>query len=151
MRGRTKDYWGARARRLPDLADSFLPCGCGASQTGLAAAAQPAKLPAGTPVVVGCEPNQRTLVRPSRRQRHGGFAGRLCLGAAACGVDAEPDRTTARGAADQLPACGVSRRRAQCGSRRHADYSRVRVVSGHGGARRCQHGRSCMTIVPCAR
>jgi hypothetical protein len=40
--------------------------GCGASQTGLAAAAQPANVAQpGTPVVVGCEPNQRTMVRPS--------------------------------------------------------------------------------------
>jgi hypothetical protein len=40
--------------------------GCGASQNGVATAAQPmAAAPAGTPMVVSCEPNQRTLVRPT--------------------------------------------------------------------------------------
>ena len=40
--------------------------GCGAAQTGTALHAQEATAaPAATPIVVGCEPNQRTLVRPT--------------------------------------------------------------------------------------
>jgi hypothetical protein len=40
--------------------------GCGASQNGVAGAAQSvAAVQPGTPVVVSCEPNQRTLVRPT--------------------------------------------------------------------------------------
>jgi hypothetical protein len=40
--------------------------GCGASQNGVAAAAQPmTAAQSGAPMVVSCEPNQRTLVRPT--------------------------------------------------------------------------------------
>ena len=62
MRGRRKFTWGARTAAVAGLGGLLFTVGCGASQTGVAAAsvAQP-----GTPVVVGCEPNQRTLVRPS--------------------------------------------------------------------------------------
>jgi hypothetical protein len=66
MRGRRKTIWGARVAAVAGLGGLLFTVGCGASQTGLAAAAQPANVAQpGTPVVVGCEPNQRTLVRPS--------------------------------------------------------------------------------------
>lgn len=61
MRGRQRFTWGARIAAVAGLGALLFTVGCGTSQTGLAAAAAPA----GTPVVVGCEPNQRTLVRPS--------------------------------------------------------------------------------------
>jgi hypothetical protein len=66
MRGRRKTIWGARVAAVAGLGGLLFTVGCGASQTGLAAAAQPANVAQpGTPVVVGCEPNQRTLVRPA--------------------------------------------------------------------------------------
>ncbi|MFL6281417.1 MAG: hypothetical protein ACJ731_14975 [Vicinamibacterales bacterium] len=62
MRGR-KFTWGARIAAAAGLGGLLFTVGCGTSASGLAAAAA-ASQPA-TPVVVGCEPNQRTLVRPS--------------------------------------------------------------------------------------
>ncbi len=66
MRGGRRTLWGARAAAVAGLGGLLFTVGCGASETGIAAAAQPASIAQpGTPVVVGCEPNQRTLVRPS--------------------------------------------------------------------------------------
>jgi len=59
MGGSRMTTWGTRAAWAASLGALFFTVGCGASQTGVAAA-QPS-----APVVVGCEPNQRTLVRPS--------------------------------------------------------------------------------------
>ena len=66
MRGRQRFTWGAPIAAIAGLGGLLFTVGCGASQTRLAAAAAPANFSQpGTPVVVGCEPNQRTLVRPS--------------------------------------------------------------------------------------
>jgi hypothetical protein len=66
MRGGHRFTWGARIAAAAGLGGLLFTVGCGTSQTGLAAAAAPADVSQpGTPVVVGCEPNQRTLVRPS--------------------------------------------------------------------------------------
>ena len=66
MRGRQRFTWGARIAAVAGLGGLLFTVGCGGSQTGLAAAAAPVSVSQpGTPVVVGCEPNQRTLVRPS--------------------------------------------------------------------------------------
>ncbi len=66
MRGRQRFTWGAPIAAVAGLGGLLFTVGCGASQSGLAAAAAPANVSQpGTPVVVGCEPNQRTLVRPS--------------------------------------------------------------------------------------
>jgi hypothetical protein len=66
MRAGQKVTWGARIAAVAGLGGLLFTVGCGTSQTGLAAAAAPANVAQpGTPVVVGCEPNQRTLVRPS--------------------------------------------------------------------------------------
>jgi len=63
MRRGQKVTWGARIAAVAGLGGLLFTVGCGTSQTGLAAAAAPANV--AQPVVVGCEPNQRTLVRPS--------------------------------------------------------------------------------------
>src|SRR3954467_8923987 len=66
MRGEPKFTWGARAAAAAGLSALVFTVGCGASQSGVSAAAAPANVAQpNTPVVVGCEPNQRTLVRPS--------------------------------------------------------------------------------------
>jgi hypothetical protein len=66
MRGERKFTWGARAAAAAGLSALLFTVGCGAAQSGVSAAALPANLAQpNTPVVVGCEPNQRTLVRPS--------------------------------------------------------------------------------------
>src|SRR5436190_9629371 len=66
MRGERKFTWGARAAAAAGFSALLFTVGCGASQSGVSAAAAPANVSQpGTPVVVGCEPNQRTLVRPS--------------------------------------------------------------------------------------
>jgi hypothetical protein len=66
MRGRQANVWWARAGMAGGLGALLFIVGCGASQNGVATAAQPmAAAPAGTPMVVSCEPNQRTLVRPT--------------------------------------------------------------------------------------
>jgi len=57
--------WGTRAAWAASLGALFFTVGCGASQTGVAAAQPLAAAQPSAPVVVGCEPNQRTLVRPS--------------------------------------------------------------------------------------
>src|SRR5215213_9148752 len=66
MRGRQANVWWARAGMAGGLGALLFTVGCGATQNGVAAAAQPmtAAQP-GTPMVVSCEPNQRTLVRPT--------------------------------------------------------------------------------------
>jgi hypothetical protein len=67
MRGRDTNIWWTRAGVLGGLGALLFTVGCGASQNGIAnAAAQSVAAPQpGTPVVVSCEPNQRTLVRPT--------------------------------------------------------------------------------------
>ena len=57
--------WGTRAAWTASLGALFFTVGCGASQTGVTAAQPLAAAQPSAPVVVGCEPNQRTLVRPS--------------------------------------------------------------------------------------
>src|SRR4051812_35784300 len=66
MRGERKFTWGARAAAAAGLSALAFTVGCGAAQSGVSAAGAPANFAQpNTPVVVGCEPNQRTLVRPS--------------------------------------------------------------------------------------
>lgn len=66
MRGRHTNLWWARAGMAAGLGALLFTVGCGASQNGVASAAPPAAAAQpGTPVVVSCEPNQRTLVRPT--------------------------------------------------------------------------------------
>ena len=65
MGGRGMTTWGTRAAWAASLGALFFTVGCGASQTGVAAAQPLAAAQPSAPVVVGCEPNQRTLVRPS--------------------------------------------------------------------------------------
>jgi hypothetical protein len=66
MRGERNFTWGARAAAAAGLGALLFTVGCGASQNGVSAAAAPANVSQpGAPVVVGCEPNQRTLVRPT--------------------------------------------------------------------------------------
>ena len=66
MRGRHMTIWWARAGMAGGLGALLFTVGCGASQNGVAGAAQSvAAAQPGTPVVVSCEPNQRTLVRPT--------------------------------------------------------------------------------------
>jgi hypothetical protein len=66
MRGERKFTWEARAAAAAGLSALLFTVGCGASQSGVSAAAAPANVSQpGTPIMVGCEPNQRTLVRPS--------------------------------------------------------------------------------------
>ena len=69
MRGRLMNAWGTRAAAVAaGLGAILFTAGCGAAQNGAAgvaqsAATQSAATQPGAPVVVGCEPNQRTLVR----------------------------------------------------------------------------------------
>jgi hypothetical protein len=66
MRGRHTNIWWARAGMAAGCGALLFTVGCGPSQNGVASAAQPvAAAQPGTPVVVSCEPNQRTLVRPT--------------------------------------------------------------------------------------
>jgi hypothetical protein len=66
MRGRHMNGWGTRAAAVAGLGALLFTVGCGASQNGAASAAQSAAAAQpGASVVVGCEPNQRTLVRPT--------------------------------------------------------------------------------------
>jgi hypothetical protein len=62
MGGKGMTTWGSRVTAAAGLGALLFTVGCGTSQTGVAAAPIAA---AAQPVVVGCEPNQRTLVRPS--------------------------------------------------------------------------------------
>jgi hypothetical protein len=56
----------ARAAAVGGFGALLFTVGCGASPNGAAGAVQSvAAAQPGTPVVVGCEPNQRTMVRPS--------------------------------------------------------------------------------------
>jgi len=64
MRAGRKFIWSARTAAVAGLGGLLFSVGCGSSPTGLAAAQAPVAQP-GTPVVVGCEANQKTLVRPS--------------------------------------------------------------------------------------
>jgi hypothetical protein len=66
MRGRQMNGLGTRAAAVAGLGALLFTVGCGASQNGAAGAAQSAAAaqPGGS-VVVGCESNQRTLVRPT--------------------------------------------------------------------------------------
>jgi hypothetical protein len=65
MRGtlRNKFIW-ARLAGIAGLGALLFTVACGTSQTIPAAAAQATASQPSTPVVVSCEPNQRTLVRP---------------------------------------------------------------------------------------
>ena len=63
MGGRGMTTWGTRAAWAASLGALFFTVGCGASQTGVTAAQPLAAAQPSAPVVVGCEPNQRTLVR----------------------------------------------------------------------------------------
>ena len=64
MRGRPMTAWGTRAAAMAGLGAILFTAGCGAAQNGAAGTAQAAAAAqSGAPVVVGCEPNQRTLVR----------------------------------------------------------------------------------------
>jgi hypothetical protein len=66
MRGRQMNGWGTRTAAVAGLGALLVTVGCGASQNGTASAAQSAAAAQpGASVVVGCEPNQRTLVRPT--------------------------------------------------------------------------------------
>jgi hypothetical protein len=66
MRGRQTNIWWARAGMAAGFGTLLFTVGCGASQNAGASAALPdAAAQPGTPVVVSCEPNQRTLVRPT--------------------------------------------------------------------------------------
>ena len=66
MRGRHMNELGTRAAAVAGLGALLFTVGCGASQNGAAGAAQSAAVAQpGASVVVGCEPNQRTLVRPT--------------------------------------------------------------------------------------
>lgn len=64
MRAGRKFIWSARAAAVAGLGGLLFTVGCGSSPTGVAAMQSPVAQP-GTPVVVGCEANQKTLVRPS--------------------------------------------------------------------------------------
>jgi hypothetical protein len=66
MRGRQMNGLGTRAAAVAGLGAILFTAGGGASQNGAAGAAQSAAAaqPGGS-VMVGCEPNQRTLVRPT--------------------------------------------------------------------------------------
>jgi hypothetical protein len=65
MRGtlRNRFVW-ARVAGVAGLGALLFTAACGTSQNAPAAAAQAAAAQPSTPVVVSCEPNQRTLVRP---------------------------------------------------------------------------------------
>ena len=66
MRGRQMNGLGTRAAAVGGLGALLFTVGCGASQIGAAGAPQSAAaVQPGASMVVGCEPNQRTLVRPT--------------------------------------------------------------------------------------
>ncbi len=66
MRGRQMNGLGTRAAAVAGLGALLFTVGCGASQNGAAGAPQSAAAAQpGASMVVGCEPNQRTLVRPT--------------------------------------------------------------------------------------
>ena len=57
--------WGSQVTAAAGLGALLFTVGCGTSQSGVSPAQAVAAAQPITPVVVGCEPNQRTLVRPS--------------------------------------------------------------------------------------
>ncbi len=63
MRGRNMKTLWTRAAAVGGFGALLFTVGCGASQSGATGAVQAAAAQPGTPVVVGCEPNQRTMVR----------------------------------------------------------------------------------------
>lgn len=65
MRGRDTNVWWARAGMAGGLGALLLTVGCGTAPNAVVSAAPSAAAQPGTPVVVTCEPNQRTLVRPT--------------------------------------------------------------------------------------
>ena len=66
MRGKSMKTMWARAAAVGGFGALLFTVGCGAAQNGAAGAVQSvAAAQPGTPVVVGCEPNQRTMVRPT--------------------------------------------------------------------------------------
>ena len=65
MRGTDTNVWWARAGMVGGLGALLLTVGCGTSPNAVVSAASSAAAQPGTPVVVSCEPNQRTLVRPT--------------------------------------------------------------------------------------
>ena len=65
MRGTDTNVWWARAGMAGGLGALLLTVGCGTSPNAVVSAAPSAAAQPGTPVVVSCEPNQRTLVRPT--------------------------------------------------------------------------------------
>src|SRR5262245_25280831 len=65
MGGRTMTTWGSRVTAAAGLGALLFTVGCGASQSGVSAAQVAGAAQPVTPVIVGCEPNQRTLVRPT--------------------------------------------------------------------------------------
>lgn len=66
MRGRNMKTMWARAAAVGGFGALLFTVGCGAAQNGPTGAVQSvAAAQPGTPVVVGCEPNQRTMVRPT--------------------------------------------------------------------------------------
>ena len=65
MGGRGMTTWGSRVTVAAGLAALLSTVGCGSSPTGVVAAQPLAGAQPSAPVVVGCEPNQRALVRPS--------------------------------------------------------------------------------------
>jgi hypothetical protein len=65
MRGHTKSQW-SRAAGVAGLGALIFTVGCGASQNAAGVRAEGLTAgQAGSPVVVSCEPHQRTLVRPA--------------------------------------------------------------------------------------
>ena len=65
MRGRQMHTWWGRAAAVGGLGALLVTYGCGGQNVGAVRAQEVAGGAAGTPVVVTCEPNQRTLVRPT--------------------------------------------------------------------------------------
>lgn len=65
MRGRQISHWWGRAAAAGGFGALLMTYGCGGQNTGALAAPQAASGQATAPVVVTCEPNQRTLVRPT--------------------------------------------------------------------------------------
>jgi hypothetical protein len=66
MRGRNMKAIWTRAAAIGGFGALLFTVGCGAAQNGTTGVVQSAAAaPAGAPVVVSCEPNQRALVRPS--------------------------------------------------------------------------------------
>jgi hypothetical protein len=65
MSGRQMNTWLGRAAAVGGLGALLVTYGCGGQNVGAVRAQEVAGGAAGAPVVVTCEPNQRTLVRPT--------------------------------------------------------------------------------------